>query len=173
MVNNNQKANVVNNLKVIFLHSKKYIIISVVSIVLIAVIVYVYKTISKVKKDKIYADNNEFLYKEEGGEVSKNKNAELILFWANWCPHSTEGKKEWDKFEQQYNGSKINHTTLIMYSRQCDKDEAAKSNPNTDIEKYNIEEVPTVILVKGKEDTVEMQSKLTVGNLKQFLENSL
>ena len=172
MPSTNQRANVLNNLKVMFIKRKKLILFVTIGIVLIVVVKFVYDTINKVKKDKTYANNNEFLYKDDN--KVEDKTAELILFWANWCPHSTEGKKEWDLFEKKYNGSKINNTIIIMYSYQCDK-EGTNRTPDEqhNIDKYKIEEVPTVILVKGKDDTVEMKAKLTTGNLKQFLEISL
>jgi len=94
-------------------------------VIFIIIAVVGYRQFMKKKK---YNPNNEF--------IPNNKTGELMLFYAEWCPHSTIAKKKWYDYKEKYDGNYAMSFTEI----DCDK--------NTNLaDSYNIDSYPTIILV--------------------------
>lgn len=167
------KLTFINNVKTFFsLYSKK--ILTVVLIGLLATLMYtIYTSVIQPTIEKTYANNNEFLQKKQTQVGREEKTAKLLLFWADWCPNSNEGKPAWDEFVSKYSGKKINGVIIHTDNYQCDKDGNDKNgNDNSEfIDKYDIDGVPTVVLVKGDNDNdyAKMNAKLNFINLVDFV----
>ena len=171
------KINFVHNVKTVFaVHSKK--IMGAVGVVLfILSLAFVYKSYIQPMLEKKYANNNEFLQKKEKQLVKEEKSAKLLLFWADWCPNSIEGKPAWDEFVSTYAGKKINGVVIHTKDYECDKNGNDNSNL---LKEYDVEGVPTVVLIKddhivtkSENDYVKMNAKLTVFNLLEFVKVSV
>ena len=106
----------------------------------------------------------------EGVEQTE-KEAEIILFYVDWCPHCKTAKPEWDKFkaEVESNGGLINGRRIIFTEYNCTKetDEIVKIT-----QKYKIEGYPTIKLLKD-EQVVEFDAKPSKTTLQQFLSSVL
>ena len=63
---------------------------------------YIYNTFSSIKKT--YKPNSEDVM----NTGSANAEAELILFYADWCPHCKTAKPVWDKIKAQYENKTVN-----------------------------------------------------------------
>ena len=63
---------------------------------------YVYPTLDNSK----FSGNKEFIEKgSDSNSSSATKEAEILFFYADWCPHCKQAKPEWESFKEQYNGS--------------------------------------------------------------------
>lgn len=93
-------------------------------------------------KNMTFIPNNEYEYKPEDDE--KYVTGKLYLFYADWCNASKETMPLWDDYERKYNGDIMG---LQFYKINVDNEE------NTIIiDKFNINEYPTVVLQIDKDD---------------------
>ncbi len=72
----------------------------------------------------------------------KNKDIEVMVFFASWCHDSQVQMPDFVKLAKQ---AKIKNVTYYALSRK-------KDMPSMDIEKYNIELVPTFIFYRGGQE---------------------
>jgi thiol-disulfide isomerase/thioredoxin len=107
-----------------------------------------------------------------------NKNATIMMFFVDWCPHCKTAKPEWDKFKSAYDGKPINGYMLKCVEVNCTDDSPAnykgETSPSADriaalIKKYNIQSYPTIKLVIDGGETVEFDSKITKDSLATFV----
>lgn len=105
---------------------------------------------------------------ERTGE-SNGKEAELMLFYVDWCPHCKTAKPEWEQVKTEYGDKTINGYRIIFTEVNC-------TNETPDIEKminqYKIEGYPTIKLLKDSQ-VIEFDAKPTKANLDQFLNTVL
>ena len=113
-------------------------------------------------------------YRENNEIVSKNgqdtgKEAELMLFYVDWCPHCKTAKPEWEKLKSEYEGKMINGYHVIFTEINCTSD-------SPEIEKlmntYKIEGYPTIKLLKDGQ-IIEYDAKPSKATLVQFLNTVL
>jgi thiol-disulfide isomerase/thioredoxin len=139
------------------------IIIFLVGLFIGITVSYYNKHISKT--DDNYKANKELI---KGGSKS-NTTAELLLFYADWCPNCTTAKPEWTAIKEQYEGTTVNGYKLLFTEIDC-------SNINADLEKimdkYNIEGYPTIKLIKDNY-VVEYDAKVTQKTLDKFINTIL
>jgi thiol-disulfide isomerase/thioredoxin len=137
-------------------------IIFIVALILFAVIAgcYYYYYILPDTQVK-YKPNNE---KATSDNVS-NGTAELLFFFANWCPHCKTAKPIWNDLKSEYENKTINGYKIIFTEVDC-------SEETTEVDKmmnqYNVEGYPTIKLLKDGE-VIEYDAKPSRETLVQFL----
>jgi thiol-disulfide isomerase/thioredoxin len=133
-------------------------------VLLIIAIAYVYKKYMAPKLENNYAPNKEFIDKDV------DKNAEMLMFTVNWCPHCKKAAPIWKKFVDEYNGKTINGYTLSFRTINCtdEKDVEVKELLN----KYKIEGYPTIKLLKDGE-VISFDAKPEQATLEKFLQTVL
>lgn len=144
--------------------NKNYLMYALVVIVLliVAYLAYSFYVSSKNVKSDEYVANRR--YKE--GEL---KNAELIFFYVDWCPHCKTAKPEWDQIKEQYQGREINGYTIIVTEHNCTEESAGNEEL---LNKYKIEGYPTIKLLKDNQ-VIEFDAKPSKDNLEQFLNTAV
>ena len=102
---------------------------------------------------------------EEGG----SKTAELIFFYADWCPHCKTAMPEWDNLVSSVNSAPINGRIVSFTKINCaeENESTAKIIADNKIESY-----PTIKLFKGNE-VFDFDAKPTQTTLLQFLNSTL
>tara|TARA_B100002019_G_C21204402_1_gene565852 strand:- start:44 stop:529 length:486 start_codon:yes stop_codon:yes gene_type:complete len=128
---------------------------------------YIYPTLDNSR----FSGNKEFIEKDssESSSSSASKEAEILFFYADWCPHCKQAKPEWEKFKEQYNGSVVNNYKLILIDVNCTS-ELGESGQL--IKTYDVEGFPTIKMKKeGK--IIEYEAKVTKQNLDLFVKKML
>ena len=127
--------------------------------------VYQFYTTYMKNKNAAYVPNREFMKNNSGN----GKEAELMLFYVDWCPHCKTAKPEWNNLKEEYEGKTINGYKVVFTEVNC-------TNESPDIEKmisqYKIEGYPTIKLLKDGQ-VIEFDAKPTQKTLDQFLNTVL
>ena len=112
------------------------------------------------KKTVNYKENSERMSTTEGV-----KEAEILLFSADWCPHCKTARPEWEQVKTEYDGKVINGFVILFTDVNC-------TSESPDVEKmmnqYKVEGFPTIKLLKNGQ-VIEFDAKPTKANLTQFL----
>ena len=103
------------------------------------------------------------------GPYSQNSEAELMLFYVDWCPHCKTAKPVWDDLKSQYENKTINGYPIIFTEINCTQETAEVEQM---MNKYNIEGFPTIKLLKDGQ-VIEYDAKPTKETLVQFLNTVL
>ena len=111
-----------------------------------------YKSIL-ITKDSKFIENDEFKKKNE------KINADILLFYTNWCPHCKETLKTWDTLRQINIDEDLN---LNYVKIDCEKDKNTASQ-------YDIKEYPTIILEKDGKKIV-FDANLTEQSFIRFIQ---
>jgi thiol-disulfide isomerase/thioredoxin len=141
------------------------------AIALLIIRFYVYPLakpyLKKILKMDEPSTNNEFNSKSEGLEGGKE--AEIMFFHTDWCPHCKTAKPEWDQVKAEYDGKTINGYTIYFTDINCTND-----SPETEkmMNTYKIEGYPTIKLLKDG-TVIEYDAKPTKDTLVQFLNTVL
>jgi len=138
--------------------SRRTLIILVSAVVLIGVSYYVYNTYVMPRLEPSFVQNNEFV-------KDSDKEAELMLFYVDWCPHCKTAKPIWNNMKEKFNGKMVNNTKLFFKEVNCEKEEELA-------DKYKISGFPTIKLVKDNE-IVEFDAKPSEETLTQFINSTL
>lgn len=106
---------------------------------------------------------------KEGMENANKKQAELMLFYVDWCPHCKTAKPEWEEIKAKYDGKTINGHNVIFTEVNC-----TEETPEIEemMNKYKIEGYPTIKLLKDGQ-IVEFDAKPTKDTLDKFLNSVL
>ena len=135
--------------------------ISIVIFLLVIVLYfswYYYNYVSSLKK--IYLDES---------ETGSGKQAELILFYANWCPHCKTAKPQWDAIKEKYQNKTVHGYKLVFSEVDCSVENANTENL---MNKYNVEGFPTVKLLKDGQ-IIDFDAKPTEESLEQFINTAI
>ncbi len=102
-------------------------------------------------------------------ENASKKEAELMLFSVDWCPHCKTAKPEWEEIKAKYDGKMINGYNVIFTDVNC-----TEETPEIEemMNKYKIEGYPTIKLLKDGQ-IVEFDAKPTKESLDKFLNSVL
>jgi len=136
-------------------------------VIILAVIAYfVYKSYIEPMMNPTYKANREHVPVGSAADGSgSGKEAEILLFSTDWCPHCKTAKPEWDQVKAEYNGKQIHGYTIIFTEVDC-------TNESPDVEKmintYKIEGYPTIKLVKDNQ-IIDYDAKPSKATLTQFL----
>ena len=140
--------------------------IIVVVIILCIAIYFIYKQQISPLLQPGYRANSE--NKPTGGGGG-NLEAELMLFYVDWCPHCKTAKPEWEQLKAEYEGKQINGYRVVFTEINC-------TNESPEVEKmistYKIEGYPTIKLLKDGQ-IIEYDAKPTKATLEQFLNTVL
>jgi thiol-disulfide isomerase/thioredoxin len=106
---------------------------------------------------------------KEGEFNTPSKQAELLFFYADWCPHCKSAKPIWNEIKTEFQNRTINGYNILFTEINC-------SNENAETEqmmnKYNIEGFPTIKLLKDGQ-IIEYDAKPTKDTLREFLNTVL
>lgn len=141
---------------------KTIVIILIVLMFIILSIYYYYSYVKPLMKTS-YKPNSE-------GSTSNSQNqAELMLFYVDWCPHCKTAKPEWENVKSEYENRTINGYKVQFVEINC-----TEENPQVEkmINTYNIEGYPTIKLLKDGQ-VIDFDAKPTQSNLSQFLNTVL
>lgn len=134
------------------------ITIIIIVIILIVIAVLYLRQRNKAEKKKRFSD--------VANENRRNLEAEVLFFNADWCPHCTAAKPEWDTFESQNEGRVVNGYEVKCVNVNCTNED--DSNISTMMNQYNIESFPTIKLLKDNQ-VIEFDSKITSTALESFV----
>jgi thiol:disulfide interchange protein len=98
-----------------------------------------------------------------------NNSAELLFFYADWCPHCKTAKPEWEKTKAEYSNNTIDGYKVLFVDVDCTHPD---SKTTSMMDKYNVEGFPTIILLKNNE-VITYDAKVTYDHLSQFLKTAL
>jgi thiol-disulfide isomerase/thioredoxin len=125
---------------------------------------YVYKMFASSTK-KVYKAYHEATFGSGSSENGGSGEAEIILFYVDWCPHCKTAKPVWDKVKSEYQDQVIKGKRVIFTEINC-------TNESPDVEeminKYNIQGYPTIKMLKDGQ-IIEFDAKPTYANLEQFI----
>jgi thiol-disulfide isomerase/thioredoxin len=135
----------------------------IIIFIIIAVMVYFYYVTPSNKK---YHPNNEQM---PAGSSSDGNKAELIFFYADWCPHCKAAKPIWNDLKSEYENKTISGYQITFTEVDC-------SEETEEVEKlmnqYSVEGYPTIKLIKdGK--VIEYDAKPSKETLTKFLSTVL
>jgi len=115
--------------------------------------------------DSNYRPNSEQV--PAGG--STNNTAELMFFYADWCPHCKAAKPIWNDLKAEYENKTINGYRVLFTEIDC-------SEETSEVEKlmnqYNVEGYPTIKMVKDGQ-VIEYDAKPSKETLTKFLNTVL
>jgi thiol-disulfide isomerase/thioredoxin len=137
--------------------------ITIVFVVFLFIIIggYLYYQYFLTDSNAKYKPNNEGVSKNEGNY----KNAELLFFFTNWCPHCKTAKPVWNSLKTEYENKTINGYTIIFTEIDCTEESA---EVEAMMNKYSVEGYPTIKLIKDGQ-VIEYDAKPTKETLVQFL----
>jgi thiol-disulfide isomerase/thioredoxin len=101
--------------------------------------------------------------------TGSSKQAELMLFYADWCPHCKTAKPIWNELKSEYQNKTINGYNVLFTEINCTNENAETEQM---MNKYNIEGFPTIKLLKDGQ-IIEYDAKPAKDTLKEFLNTVL
>jgi thiol-disulfide isomerase/thioredoxin len=145
----------------------KTIMYIVAAILFITISVFFYYQYIKPIMKPSYASNREQMPHDSSS--SSSKDAELMLFFVDWCPHCKTAKPDWEELKSEYENKTINGYRIIFTEVNC-----TNETPEVEkmVEKYKIEGYPTIKLLKDGQ-VIEYDAKPTKDTLEQFLNTVL
>ena len=138
------------------------IIVTLILFLLLAVYYYYYYILPEMNAK--YKPNNERTTETEGSST-----AELLFFYANWCPHCKAAKPIWNDLKAEYENKSINGYKIIFTDVDCSEETAETDKM---MNQYNIEGYPTIKLLKDGQ-VIEYDAKPSKETLVQFLNTVL
>jgi thiol-disulfide isomerase/thioredoxin len=135
----------------------------VFGLLFIVLVIYLYYSIIKPSLNPQFVPNNEPNF------GNSNKEAELMFFYVDWCPHCKTAKPAWEELKSEYENETINGYHVVFTEINC-----TNETPEVEqlINKYKIEGFPTIKLLKDGQ-IVEYDAKPTKATLSQFLNTVL
>jgi thiol-disulfide isomerase/thioredoxin len=107
--------------------------------------------------------------REPSDSSDSSKNAELMFFFADWCPHCKRSKPEWEEVRAEYEGKTVNGYTVKFKEIDCTSETEEVERM---VEKYKIEGYPTLKLIKDG-NVIEYDAKVSKDNMVEFLNTML
>ena len=139
------------------------IIGSVILFAVIPLLYYFYYILPSLKRQ--YRPNSE----QVPAGANSDNNAELLFFYADWCPHCKAAKPIWNDLKSDYENKTINGYQVTFTEIDC-------SEESPEVEKlmnqYNVEGYPTIKLLKDGQ-IIEYDAKPSNENLTKFLNTVL
>jgi len=148
-------------------NTKLMVIYILALLIIIFVGYYIYIKYLSPKIAELYKPNNEKLPK--WGNTTASNEAELLFFYANWCPYCKSAKPEWEKVKKEYENKTINGYKVIFVDVDC----TTPNNESTKLmDNYNVEGFPTIKLNKNGTQ-ISYDAKVTYDHLTEFLKTTL
>jgi thiol-disulfide isomerase/thioredoxin len=95
--------------------------------------------------------------------------AELLFFYADWCPHCKTAKPIWNDLKTEYENKTINGYKVVFTEVNCSEETAEVDKM---MNQYNVEGYPTIKLLKDGQ-VIEYDAKPSKDTLTQFLNTVL
>jgi len=140
------------------------ILVSLVFFILVGI--YYYNNHILPKLHPSFKSNNELL---PSSAANGSKQAELLLFYADWCPHCKTAKPIWNEIKDEYENKTINGYSIVFTEVNCTTESAEVEKL---MNQYKVEGFPTIKLLKDGQ-VVEYDAKPSRENLNQFLNTVL
>jgi thiol-disulfide isomerase/thioredoxin len=140
------------------------IIGSVVLFAIIAIYYYYYYMVPQMKAK--YQPNSEILQESRNGN---GNTAELLFFYADWCPHCKTAKPIWNDLKSEYENKTINGYKVVFTEVNCSEETAEVDKM---MNQYSVEGYPTIKLLKDGQ-IIEYDAKPSKETLTQFLNTVL
>jgi len=147
--------------------SLKTVGIIVLIVVLGLISFFIYKNYIESAKNPSYKANRENIPigSQAANDSGNGKDAEILLFYTDWCPHCKTAKPEWEQVKAEYDGKQIHGYNIIFTEVNCtNKSPDLESMLNT----YKIDGYPTIKLVKDNQ-IIDYDAKPIKATLIQFL----
>jgi len=144
------------------LNSTTLIIIGAIIVFAIIAGVYYYYYVLPEMKAK-YQPNSEHV--PEG----TSNTAELLFFYADWCPHCKTAKPIWNDLKAEYENKTIHGYKVVFTEINCSEETAEVDKM---MNQYNVEGYPTIKLLKDGQ-VIEYDAKPSKETLTQFLNTVL
>jgi thiol-disulfide isomerase/thioredoxin len=138
-------------------HMTLAVIVGVVLLIISALVYYFY----------IMPKSNPKYSAAEGFE--QDKSAELLFFYADWCPHCKTAKPAWAEIVSKYENKTINGYKVVFTEINCTTETEEIGQM---MNKYKIEGFPTLKLLKDGQ-VIEYDAKPTKETLDEFLNTVL
>jgi len=132
---------------------------------IVAVLCYIYYVQPSMKPT--YQPNSEHVSSENG--VNNGNTAELLFFYADWCPHCKAAKPIWNDLKGEYENKTINGYKVMFTDVDCSEESAEVEKM---MNQYNVEGYPTIKLLKDGQ-VIEYDAKPSKETLTQFLNSVL
>ena len=139
------------------------IITAVMFFVIIACFYYFYYVAPSMKTQ--YKPNSE---RVPNGTMPSNK-AELLFFYAEWCPHCKTAKPIWNELKTEYENKTINGYQIIFTEIDCSEESAEVEKM---MNQFSVEGYPTIKLLKDGQ-IIEYDAKPSKETLTKFLNTVL
>jgi len=146
------------------LNSTTLMIIGTVIFFAILAVIYYFYYIAPQMKTK-YKPNSEQI---PTGTSATNE-AELLFFYADWCPHCKTAKPIWNDLKSEYQNKTINGYKVVFTEINCSEETAEVEKL---MNQYNVEGYPTIKLLKDGQ-IIEYDAKPSKDTLTQFLNTVL
>jgi thiol-disulfide isomerase/thioredoxin len=141
------------------------ILIALAVLTLIGFLVYYFYAVPHAKKPQQYHPNSEHV--ELG--ATDDKSAELLFFYADWCPHCKTAKPIWEELKSEYKNKTINGYHVVFTDVNCSEETAEVERM---MNQYSVEGYPTIKLLKDGQ-IIEYDAKPSRDTLVQFLNTVL
>jgi thiol-disulfide isomerase/thioredoxin len=145
------------------LNSTTLMIIGTVVLFAIIAVYYYYYYMAPQMKAK-YQPNSEHIKESGNGNT-----AELLFFYADWCPHCKTAKPIWNDLKSEYENKTINGYKVVFTDVNCSEETAEVDKM---MNQYNVEGYPTIKLLKDGQ-IIEYDAKPSKETLTQFLNTVL
>lgn len=96
---------------------------------------------------------------------TSGSDAELIFFFADWCPHCKKAKPHWDEVKTSYSGKVVNGYTLVFTEVDCSEETEEMKKTTAE---YEIEGYPTIKLIKDGQ-VIEYDAKPEKATMEKFI----
>lgn len=148
-------------------NSTTWMIIGVILLFVIVAVVYYYIYVAP-KVNPTYNPNSELISKDAASSAN-GQSAELLFFYADWCPHCKAAKPIWNDLKSEYQNKTINGYQVVFTEVDCTTETAETDQI---MNKYNVEGYPTFKLLKDGQ-VIEYDAKPSKETLTQFLNTVL
>ena len=140
--------------------SKMYIIIIILAMIILIGLIYYFFVMKKTKS---------VAFQPVDKESFVNNEAELMFFYADWCPHCKTAKPIWEEIKEEnennlINGHKVQFTEVNFTTESPEIEDL--------MNKFKIESFPTIKLIKDGE-IIEYDAKPNKETINEFLNNVL
>jgi thiol-disulfide isomerase/thioredoxin len=94
---------------------------------------------------------------------------QVYFFYADWCPHCTKAKPEWNTFKSKFDNKEINGYEIKAVDVDC-----TETTPDNSplIQKFGVDSFPTIKMTKSNQ-IIDFDSKVTSDSLIQFANSML
>ena len=140
--------------------NKKLLITGLLTIITLLIVLYYVRA---------YMYKIQELDTKEAMTGSSNNEAEIIFFFADWCPHCTKAKPIVDELKSKYNNRTINNKKVSFKYIDCSVE---TQDMKRDMEKYDVESFPTIVIQNGDKVT-KFEDKVEAEALSQFIEKNI